>query len=119
MDAGDQLEGESFQPAYAPYVPPPQAYDGAYEPLEQRGIEAAVAAGAAGYNGVSVFLVFFGWGVGVGDEGASRILFFGGQCHSFWIFISYTGTIWRSMRSRFTYNSSLGVCLWFVGWMWA
>ncbi len=55
MDAGDQLEGESFQPAYAPYVPPPQAYDGAYEPLEQRGIEAAVAAGAAGYNGVSFF----------------------------------------------------------------
>jgi hypothetical protein len=54
VDAGDQLEGESFQPAYAPYVPPPQAYDGAYEPLEQRGIEAAVAAGAAGYNGVSM-----------------------------------------------------------------
>ncbi len=66
MDAGDQLEGESFQPAYAPYVPPPQAYDGAYEPLEQRGIEAAVAAGAAGYNGVSMWLncgVFF-WGGG-------------------------------------------------------
>ncbi len=56
VDAGDQLEGESFQPAYAPYVPPPQAYDGAYEPLEQRGIEAAVAAGAAGYNGVSMWL---------------------------------------------------------------
>ncbi len=63
VDAGDQLEGESFQPAYAPYVPPPQAYDGAYEPLEQRGIEAAVAAGAAGYNGVSFLSFFFlGWG---------------------------------------------------------
>jgi hypothetical protein len=36
---------------------------------------------------------------------------FGGQCHSFWIFISYTGTIWRLMRSRFTYNSSIGVLL--------
>jgi hypothetical protein len=59
VDAGDQLEGESFQPAYAPYVPPPQAYDGAYEPLEQRGIEAAVAAGAAGYNGVSFLFLFF------------------------------------------------------------
>ncbi len=59
VDAGDQLEGESFQPAYAPYVPPPQAYDGAYEPLEQRGIEAAVAAGAAGYNGVSMWLNLF------------------------------------------------------------
>jgi hypothetical protein len=44
---------------------------------------------------------------------------FGGQCYSFWIFISNTGTIWRLMRSRFTYNSLLGVCLWFVGWMWA
>jgi len=54
VEAGDQLEGESFQPAYAPYVPPPRAYEGAYEPLEQRGIEAAVAAGAAGYNGVSI-----------------------------------------------------------------
>jgi hypothetical protein len=65
VDAGDQLEGESFQPAYAPYVPPPQAYDGAYEPQEQRGIEAAVAAGAAGYNGVSMWLksgVFLGGG---------------------------------------------------------
>jgi hypothetical protein len=59
VDASDQLEGESFQPAYAPYVPPPQAYDGAYEPLEQRGIEAAVSAGAAGYNGVSNLCVFF------------------------------------------------------------
>jgi hypothetical protein len=49
----DQLEGESFQPAYTPYVAPAQAYDSQYVPVEQRGIEAAVAAGAAGYNGVS------------------------------------------------------------------
>ena len=52
----DQLEGESFQPAYTPYAAPPQAYDAGYAPVEQRGIEAAVAAGAAGYNGVGSFL---------------------------------------------------------------
>ncbi len=75
VDAGDQLEGESFQPAYAPYVPPPQAYDGAYEPLEQRGIEAAVAAGAAGYNGVSFLFYFLNFfkGGGGGGGGVSRI----------------------------------------------
>ena len=49
----DQLEGESFQPAYTPYAAPPQAYDTpSYIPVEQRGIESAVAAGAAGYQAV-------------------------------------------------------------------
>ena len=49
------------------------------------------------------------------DSHEKFVLIFGGQCHSFWMFISYTGTIRRLMRSRFTYNSSIGVCLWFVG----
>ena len=48
----DQLEGESFQPAYTPYKPPAAAYDTAYIPVEQKSIEAAVAAGAAAYPGV-------------------------------------------------------------------
>ena len=52
-DRADQLEGESFQPAYTPYSPPPAAYDSAYVPVEQKSIEAAVAAGAAAYPGVS------------------------------------------------------------------
>jgi len=47
----DQLEGESFQPAYTPYQPPPAAYDSNYVPVEQKSIEAAVAAGAAAYPG--------------------------------------------------------------------
>jgi hypothetical protein len=47
----DQLEGESFQPAYTPYQPPAAAYDSAYVPVEQKSIEAAVAAGAAAYPG--------------------------------------------------------------------
>jgi hypothetical protein len=50
-DRADQLEGESFQPAYTPYSPPPAAYDSAYVPVEQKSIEAAVAAGAAAYPG--------------------------------------------------------------------
>jgi len=47
----DQLEGESFQPAYTPYSAPKTAYDTPYAPPEQKSIEAAVAAGAANYNG--------------------------------------------------------------------
>jgi len=47
----DQLEGESFQPAYTPYQPPAAAYDSKYVPIEQKSIEAAVAAGAAAYPG--------------------------------------------------------------------
>lgn len=50
-DRDDQLEGESFQPAYTPYKPPASAYDSAYVPVEQKSIEAAVAAGAAAYPG--------------------------------------------------------------------
>ena len=46
------MEGESFQPAYTPYKPPAAAYDTAYIPVEQKSIEAAVAAGAAAYPGV-------------------------------------------------------------------
>ncbi len=42
-----------------------------------------------------------------------------------YFFNSYIGTVLRLMRSRFTYNISLGVCLWFcrldvgfgVSWM--
>jgi len=48
--AQDQLEGESFQPAYTPYNAPPTAYDAGYVPPEQKSIEAAVSAGAAAYN---------------------------------------------------------------------
>jgi len=49
----DQLEGESFQPAYQPYSAPRTAYDAGYAPPEQAAIEAAVNAGAAGYPGES------------------------------------------------------------------
>jgi hypothetical protein len=70
----DQLEGESFQPAYTPYVAPAQAYDSQYVPVEQRGIEAAVAAGAAGYNGVSRIAVGSAgkWGLAGGMEAGGR-----------------------------------------------
>jgi len=46
----DQLEGESFQPAYQPYNAPRNAYAADYAPPEQASIEAAVNAGAAGYT---------------------------------------------------------------------
>jgi hypothetical protein len=46
------LEGETFQPRYEPYAAPKNAYEPSYGgPPEQRNLEAAVAAGAAAYNG--------------------------------------------------------------------
>jgi len=48
--AAYELQGESFQPAYQPYAAPREAYNSPYAPIEQKGLEAAVRAGAAAYN---------------------------------------------------------------------
>merc|ERR1712038_389814 len=47
----EQLGSESFQPHYQPYHAPHNAYEPSYAPVEQKSIEAAVAAGAAAYHG--------------------------------------------------------------------
>jgi hypothetical protein len=49
--AQDYLEGESHHPRYTPYPPPRPSYDGRQvRQVEQNGLQAAVVAGAAGYN---------------------------------------------------------------------